>query len=66
MYDAVFADAIRAYSGGDLTATGPTATAGIFATYPADYLSVWGGVMDQVRYCHSTFGSFKGLSLTSE
>ncbi|XP_074469492.1 aquaporin-10b [Sebastes fasciatus] len=41
-------DAIRAYSGGDLTATGPTATAGIFATYPADYLSVWGGVMDQV------------------
>ncbi|KAG7225524.1 hypothetical protein INR49_027520 [Caranx melampygus] len=24
------------------------ATAGIFSTYPADYLSVWGGVVDQV------------------
>ncbi|TMS18325.1 Aquaporin-3 [Larimichthys crocea] len=41
-------DAIQAYSGGELTVTGPTATAGIFSTYPADYLSVWGGVMDQV------------------
>uniref|UniRef100_A0A672Z0M9 Aquaporin 10b n=2 Tax=Sphaeramia orbicularis TaxID=375764 RepID=A0A672Z0M9_9TELE len=41
-------DAIQAYSGGKLTVTGPTATAGIFSTYPADYLSVWGGVMDQV------------------
>ncbi|CAK6949271.1 aquaporin-10b [Scomber scombrus] len=41
-------DAILAYSGGKLTVTGPTATAGIFSTYPADYLSVWGGVMDQV------------------
>uniref|UniRef100_A0A3Q0QXW7 Aquaporin 10b n=1 Tax=Amphilophus citrinellus TaxID=61819 RepID=A0A3Q0QXW7_AMPCI len=34
--------------GGNLTVTGPTATAGIFSTYPADYLSVWGGIMDQV------------------
>ncbi|KAM9385682.1 aquaporin-10b [Pholidichthys leucotaenia] len=41
-------DAIQAYSGGALTVTGPTATAGIFSTYPADYLSVWGGVVDQV------------------
>ncbi|KAM8841101.1 aquaporin-10b [Spinachia spinachia] len=41
-------DAIRVYSGGELTVTGPTATAGIFATYPADYLSVWGGIVDQV------------------
>nr|XP_040045086.1 aquaporin-10b [Gasterosteus aculeatus aculeatus] len=41
-------DAIRVYGGGELTVTGPTATAGIFATYPADYLSVWGGVVDQV------------------
>lgn len=49
----LFADAIRAYSGGELTVTGPTATAGIFSTYPADYLSVWGGVVDQVRYCPS-------------
>ncbi|XP_074542273.1 aquaporin-10b isoform X2 [Halichoeres trimaculatus] len=41
-------DAIRAYSGGELTVTGPTATAGIFSTYPSDYLSVWGGIVDQV------------------
>ncbi|XP_044192491.1 aquaporin-10b [Thunnus albacares] len=41
-------DAIQAYSGGELTVTGPTATAGIFSTYPADYLSLWGGVLDQV------------------
>ncbi|XP_039675502.1 aquaporin-10b isoform X2 [Perca fluviatilis] len=41
-------DAIQAYSGGELTVTGSTATAGIFATYPADYLSMWGGVVDQV------------------
>ncbi|XP_042371705.1 aquaporin-10-like [Plectropomus leopardus] len=41
-------DAIHAYSEGELTVTGPTATAGIFATYPADYLSLWGGVMDQI------------------
>lgn len=48
----VFSDAIRMYSGGQLTVSGPTATAGIFSTYPADYLSVWGGVMDQVKHCH--------------
>ncbi|XP_040910125.1 aquaporin-10b [Toxotes jaculatrix] len=41
-------DAIRTYSGGELTVAGPTATAGIFSTYPADYLSLWGGVVDQV------------------
>ncbi|XP_076610549.1 aquaporin-10b [Chaetodon auriga] len=41
-------DAIRAYGGGELTVSGPTATAGIFSTYPADYLSLWGGVVDQV------------------
>lgn len=55
MYDVMFADAIQAYGGGELTVTGPTATAGIFATYPADYLSAWGGVMDQVRYYHSRY-----------
>lgn len=47
--DVMFEDAIWAYSGGELTVTGPTATAGIFSTYPADYLSVWGGIVDQVR-----------------
>lgn len=48
--DVMFADAIRAYSGGELTVTGPAATAGIFSTYPADYLSVWGGIVDQVGW----------------
>uniref|UniRef100_A0A3Q3X967 Uncharacterized protein n=1 Tax=Mola mola TaxID=94237 RepID=A0A3Q3X967_MOLML len=48
MYDVTLADAIQAFSGGELTVTGPTATAGIFSTFPADYLSVWGGVVDQV------------------
>ncbi|XP_036001172.1 aquaporin-10b [Fundulus heteroclitus] len=41
-------DAIQKYSGGQLTVTGPTATAGIFCTYPAEYLSLWGGIVDQV------------------
>ncbi|MEQ2216945.1 Aquaporin-10, partial [Xenoophorus captivus] len=41
--------AIQKYSGGQLTVTGPTATAGIFCTFPAEYLSLWGGIMDQVR-----------------
>lgn len=44
----LLADAIQTYSGGELTVTGPTATAGIFSTYPADYLSMWGGIVDQV------------------
>lgn len=47
---AMVADAIQAYSGGELTVTGPTATAGIFCTYPADYLSTWGGIADQVVF----------------
>uniref|UniRef100_A0A3B3U0Z5 Aquaporin 10b n=1 Tax=Poecilia latipinna TaxID=48699 RepID=A0A3B3U0Z5_9TELE len=41
-------DAILSYSGGQLTVTGQTATAGIFSTYPAEYLSLGGGFLDQV------------------
>ncbi|XP_057211566.1 aquaporin-10b [Triplophysa rosa] len=41
-------DAIMHFSGGHLTVDGGTATAGIFSTYPADYLSLWGGVVDQI------------------
>lgn len=53
MCDLNFADAINAFSGGELLVSGPKATAGIFSTYPADYLSLWGGVVDQVgSYCH--------------
>ncbi|XP_068189351.1 aquaporin-10b [Antennarius striatus] len=44
----MYYDAIQAYGGGALTVSGPTATAGIFSTYPADYLSLWGGIVDQV------------------
>ncbi|XP_043978779.1 aquaporin-7 [Gambusia affinis] len=45
---AVYYDAISDYSGGNLTVTGEKGTAGIFATYPAPYLSVFGGFFDQV------------------
>lgn len=41
-------EAIQSYSGGELTVSGPTATAGIFCTFPAEYLSLWGGFADQV------------------
>ncbi|XP_058609520.1 aquaporin-10b isoform X2 [Onychostoma macrolepis] len=41
-------DAIMDFTGGHLTVSGATATAGIFSTYPADYLSLWGGVVDQI------------------
>ncbi|XP_017278570.1 aquaporin-10b [Kryptolebias marmoratus] len=41
-------DAIQMFGGGQLTVTGPTATAGIFSTYPAGYLSLWGGIVDQI------------------
>lgn len=45
---AVYYEAIYAYCGGNLTVTGVKATAGIFATYPAPYLSLMGGFTDQV------------------
>ncbi|CAL9691628.1 unnamed protein product [Knipowitschia caucasica] len=41
-------EAIRWYSGGELIVSGATATAGIFCTFPADYLSLWAGFVDQV------------------
>lgn len=41
-------EAIQSFSGGELTVSGPTATAGIFCTFPAEYLSLWGGFVDQV------------------
>ncbi|XP_034095378.1 aquaporin-7 isoform X2 [Gymnodraco acuticeps] len=44
----VYYDAIHEYCGGNLTVTGELATAGIFATYPAPYLSLMGGFIDQV------------------
>ncbi|XP_033120628.1 aquaporin-7-like isoform X2 [Anneissia japonica] len=44
----VYSEAIDAFDGGNRSVIGPKATAGIFATYPAEYLSVWGGFGDQV------------------
>ncbi|KAM7005897.1 aquaporin-7 isoform 2-T2 [Tautogolabrus adspersus] len=45
---AVYYEAIFDYCGGNLTVTGARATAGIFATYPAPYLSLLAGFIDQV------------------
>ncbi|RVE72996.1 hypothetical protein OJAV_G00044120 [Oryzias javanicus] len=45
---AIYYEAIHNYCGGNLTVTGPKATAGIFATYPAPYLSLVAGFADQV------------------
>ncbi|XP_013925039.1 PREDICTED: aquaporin-7-like, partial [Thamnophis sirtalis] len=36
---ALYYGALQDYTGGNLTVTGPTATAGIFATYPAPFVS---------------------------
>ncbi|XP_060116057.1 aquaporin-9 [Heteronotia binoei] len=41
-------DALMFYTGGNLTVTGHTGTAHIFATYPAEYLSTTNGFADQV------------------
>jgi len=40
-------DAIDAFDGGIRQVTGPQATAGIFSNYPAGFLSIWNGFMDQ-------------------
>jgi hypothetical protein len=36
------------FSNGSLAVTGPTATAGMFATYPNEHLSFMGSIIDQV------------------
>ncbi|XP_019412394.1 PREDICTED: aquaporin-10 [Crocodylus porosus] len=45
---ALYYDAIQHYSNGTLAVTGPRETASIFATYPAPYLSLQSGFLDQV------------------
>ncbi|XP_037669976.1 aquaporin-10 [Choloepus didactylus] len=45
---ALYYDAIQNYTGGNLTVSGPKETASIFATYPAPYLSLNNGFLDQV------------------
>ncbi|NWY56175.1 AQP10 protein, partial [Chionis minor] len=44
----LYYDAIWHYSNGTLATSGPRETASIFATYPADYLSLTNGFLDQV------------------
>lgn len=48
-------DALQNYTGGNLTVTGPRETASIFATYPASYLSLNNGFLDQVGVSEETF-----------
>ncbi|XP_062367175.1 aquaporin-10 [Cinclus cinclus] len=44
----LYYDAIWHYSNGTLTVSGPRETASIFATYPADNISIANGFLDQV------------------
>ncbi|XP_077335916.1 aquaporin-3-like isoform X1 [Lithobates pipiens] len=45
---ALYFDALHVYSGGNWTVSGTQATAGIFASYPSEHLSVFNGLSDQV------------------
>lgn len=44
---ALYYEALQDYTGGKLMVTGPNATAGIFATYPAPYMSILGGFIQE-------------------
>jgi len=41
-------DALNAYDMGLRQTTGNMSTAGIWATYPKDFLGIWGGIFDQI------------------
>ncbi|XP_025954213.2 aquaporin-7-like [Dromaius novaehollandiae] len=43
----IYYDALYDYTKGNFTVTGPTATAGIFSTYPAPYMSLMGGFLTE-------------------
>lgn len=43
-----YREALDAFDGGVRAVAGPTATAGIWATYPQPFLSIVGGVVDQI------------------
>uniref|UniRef100_A0A8D0FSV6 Aquaporin-7 n=1 Tax=Strix occidentalis caurina TaxID=311401 RepID=A0A8D0FSV6_STROC len=45
---ALYYDALYDYTKGNFTVTGPTATASIFSTYPAPYVSLVGGFFTEV------------------
>lgn len=44
----VYSEALTAFDGGIRQVTGAKATAGIWATYPQSYLTIFGGIIDQV------------------
>ncbi|XP_074064107.1 aquaporin-7-like isoform X2 [Macrotis lagotis] len=44
----LFYQALIRYTNGNLTVTGPRATAGIFATYPASHMTLWRGFLDEL------------------
>eukprot|EP00057_Strongylocentrotus_purpuratus_P018791 XP_011673265.1 PREDICTED: aquaporin-3-like [Strongylocentrotus purpuratus] len=44
----VYSDAINDFDGGVRAVLGENGTAGIFATYPKDFLSIWSGLGDQI------------------
>ncbi|XP_036599917.1 aquaporin-7 [Trichosurus vulpecula] len=44
----LYYEALIRYTNGNLTVTGPRATAGIFATYPADHMTLWRGFIDEL------------------
>uniref|UniRef100_A0A0M3HU44 Aquaporin n=1 Tax=Ascaris lumbricoides TaxID=6252 RepID=A0A0M3HU44_ASCLU len=44
----IYYDAITSFDGGERQVSGPLATAGVFATYPKPYLTVIGGLVDQI------------------
>uniref|UniRef100_F1MNJ1 Aquaporin 10 n=2 Tax=Bos TaxID=9903 RepID=F1MNJ1_BOVIN len=60
-YHALYHDALQNYPGGSLTVTGPKETASIFATYPAPYLSLSNGFLDQVLGTWKLMGVPAGL-----
>jgi len=45
---ATYHEALVAFDGGTRQVLGPQGTAGIWATYPQPWLSIWGGFVDQV------------------
>ena len=47
-YNNAFSDALNKYDGGARAVTGVNGTAGIWATYPKDYLSIGNGFGDQI------------------
>ncbi|XP_072037744.1 aquaporin-3-like isoform X2 [Amphiura filiformis] len=44
----VYADAINAFDGGERMVSGPTGTAGIWGTYPQEFLTLQEGFLDQI------------------